>query len=288
MEAGYDYLLLRGRFQRRIARFTGVFLLVFGILLLASGGAYYGYAAKARSNLDALQVSVDLPPSPTAGEPFVVPSPRVVPSFSPATISDTLLYPGEALPADSWTSPRSYEPLELREQALLEGFTSIDPADPALLGPIAPATRIIIPAVGIDSTITELSILDVGNSRTYETPKNAVGHIPETANAGEIGDSWFFGHTESPLRGEGSVFFTLQNVPERLNNGETVYIITDNGSERFLYRATGTQVVHQNDMRLTETEGNNIHLVSCVPRLVYDYRLVVTGELIATQPSQPG
>ena len=282
MEAGYDYLLLRGRFQRRIARFTGVFLLVFGVLLLASGGAYYGYAAKARSNLDNLQVSVDLPPSPPAGEPFV-PPPRVVPSFSPAAISDTPLYPGESLSVDSWTSPLAYEPLPLREQVLLKGFTSIDPTDTALLGPFAPANRIIIPAIGIDSTVTELSILDLGNSRTYETPKNVIGHIPETANAGERGDSWFFGHTESPLRREGSVFFTLQNVPERLKNGETVYIITDNGSERFLYRATGTKVFHQDDMRLTESGGNNIHLVSCVPRFDYTHRLVVTGELIAMQ-----
>jgi len=286
MEAGYDYLLLRGRFQRRFARFTGIFLLVFGILLLASGGAYYGYAAKARSNLDSLRVSVDFVPSLPAGEPFV-PPPRVVPSFSPTAISDTPLYPGDSLSVDSWTSPLSYEPLELREQVLLEGFTSVDPAGPAL-GPVAPANRIIIPAIGIDSTVTELSILNLGNSRTYETPKNAVGHIPETANAGEAGDSWFFGHTESPLRGEGSVFFTLQNVPERLKNGETVYIITDNGSERFLYRATGTKVVHQDDMRLTETGGNNIHLVSCVPRLVYDYRLVVTGELIASKAGGKG
>ena len=286
MEAGYDYLLLRGRFQQRFARFTGVFLLVFGILLLASGGAYYGYAAKARSNLDTLQVSVDFVPSPAAGDPFV-PPPRVVPSFSPTAISDTPLYPGDSLSADSWNSPRSYEPLELREQALLQGFTSIDPDDPTL-GPIAPANRIIIPAIGIDSTVTELSILDLENSRTYETPKNAVGHIPETANAGEAGDSWFFGHTESPLRGEGSVFFTLQNVPKRLKNGETVYIITDNGSDRFLYRATGTRVVHQDDMRLTESEGNNIHLVSCVPRFGYTHRLIVTGELIATDAGGRG
>ena len=286
MEAGYDYLLLRGRVQRRVARFTGVFLLVFGILLLASGGAYYGYAAKARSNLDALQVSVDLPPSPTSKSSVPPPSPsppRVVPSFSPSAISDTPLYPGDALSVDSWTSPLSYEPLDLREQALLKGFTQIDPAHAALSESIDPATRIIIPAIGIDSVVNELSILDLGDSRTYETPKNSIGHIPESANAGEPSDSWFFGHTESPLKGEGSVFFTLQKVPEQLKNGETVYIITDNGTDRFLYQVTGTRVVHQDDIRLTESGEANIHLVSCVPRWVYDYRLVVTGKLIAKQ-----
>ena len=54
MEAGYDYLFFRGRLRRRFARFTGIFLLVFGSLLLASGGAYYGYSAKAKSDLDGL------------------------------------------------------------------------------------------------------------------------------------------------------------------------------------------------------------------------------------------
>ena len=280
MEAGYDYLLLRGRVRRRVARVSGLFLLVIGILLLAAVGAYYGYAAKARSNLDTLQVAVELPPSPPPGQPFILP-PRVVPSFSSAAISDTTLYPGEFLSIDSWTSPRAYEPLPLREQTLLEEFITIDPVEHASLGPFAPANRMIIPAIGIDSPVTELSILDLGNSRTYETPKNVVGHIPESGNAGENRSSWFFGHTESPLRGEGSVFFTLKSVPERLKNGESIYIITDNGIERFLYRVTGTRVVHRDNMRLTESNGANIHLVSCVPRLVYDYRLIVTGELIA-------
>ena len=45
MEAGYDYLFFRGRLQRRFARFTGIFLLVFGFLLLASGRAVVRRAA---------------------------------------------------------------------------------------------------------------------------------------------------------------------------------------------------------------------------------------------------
>ena len=60
METGYDYLLIHGRLQRRIASFTGIFLLVLGFMLLASGGAYYAYSANAKSNLDDLAV-VTLP-----------------------------------------------------------------------------------------------------------------------------------------------------------------------------------------------------------------------------------
>ena len=60
MEAGYDFLLIHERLKRRIASFTGIFLLVFGIILLASGGAYYAYSANAKSNLNDLAVITSL------------------------------------------------------------------------------------------------------------------------------------------------------------------------------------------------------------------------------------
>ncbi len=283
MEAGYDYMLFRGRVQRRLARFGGISLLVLGLLLLASGGASYLYSAMARSNLDDMRVVVEYPEPTTVPRPTPVPPPREVPAFSSSNIATTTLYPGEAVSVDSWTDLLGYEPLPLREQGLLEGFSPIGPGDPALLESVAPATRIIVPAIGVDSAVRQLSVFDLGNSRAYETPKNIVGHIPESDDAGELGDSWYFGHTESPIRGEGSVFFTLQRVPELLKNGEDVYIVTDNGSERFLYRAIETEVFHQDELSLTDSGEARIHLVSCVPRLVYDHRLVVTGELIAKQ-----
>ena len=154
------------------------------------------------------------------------------------------------------------------------GATGVTVAD------IPPSTRILVPAIGIDSTIDELSILELGDNRTYESPDNTVGHIPESPNAGEKGTSWFFGHTDSPINREGSVFFNLQKVPEMLRNGQDVFIITDNGANQFLYRATSSQVVHQDNLRLNATPDADINLVSSVPRFVYDHRLVVSGELI--------
>ena len=58
MEAGYDYLLLRGRLQRRFFNVSGIFVFVFGAILLATSGAYYGYAAKAHADLDSLNVTL--------------------------------------------------------------------------------------------------------------------------------------------------------------------------------------------------------------------------------------
>ena len=309
MEAGYDYLLLRGRFQRKFAKVTGIFLLVLGALLLASGGAYYGYAAKARADLDELNVS--LPGSPggsgqfagnstdlgrgqsdtvsgelsaaeqddgTKGSPV---SAKLLPAISAEAIGARQLYPGEALLAGYWSNPLAYEPSSYRETLLLQGFTPIG-LDDLPFGNVRPtATRIRVPAIGIDSSVKELGILKLGGSRAYETPANTVGHIPETANAGEAGSSWFFGHTESPTLGEGSVFFNLGKIPGKLRSGEDVFIITDNGEQQFLYRAISSQVVPQEEMTLYETGGATIHLVSCVPRWVYDHRLIITGELVA-------
>ena len=263
MEAGYDYL--HGRLQRRIVSLTGIILLVFGILLLASGGAYYGYSASAKSNLDDLAAVFE---------------PRSVPAITGRSASNVSLFPGKAISAESWDDLSGYEPAYFRETALLDGFSPVSEYG-VTISNIQPSTRILVPSIGVDSPISELSILDLGDNRSYESPDNSVGHIPESADAGEQGTSWFFGHTESPISREGSVFFNLQKVPEKLRNGEDVYIITDNGVNQFLYRATSTKVVHHNDLRLDATPGANINLVSSVPRFVYDHRLVVSGELIA-------
>jgi hypothetical protein len=263
MEAGYDYL--HGRLQRRIISLTGIFFLVAGLLLLASVGAYYGYSANAKSNLDDLAAVFE---------------PRTVASITGSTASSISLFPGKAVAADSWGDPYGYEPAYLLQQSLLDGFSPIGESG-VTISNIRPSTRILVPAIGVDSTITELSILDFGDSRVYESPDNTVGHIPESANAGEAGTSWFFGHTESPISREGSVFFNLQKVPEKLRNGEDVFIIADNGENQFLYRATTSNVVHQDDLSLDATPGVDINLVSSVPRFVYDHRLVVSGVLIA-------
>ena len=339
MEAGYDYLLLRKPPRKPFLKFSGLFLFILGSMLLATSGAYYGYAAMARANLDDLNVTLPgaISQDPTASSlsssglsdltgaapalqsaaeidfvmdvaaaasmvtlrvgaaagldpaddgSYYIPAPAKVSSGAPAkafAIANQRLYPGDALLAGSWSNPLSYEPAYYRDNNLLRGFTPIDTGLFQPVQSVAPATRIMIPSINVDSIVKELAILDLGGSRAYETPANTVGHIPATANAGEANGFWLFGHTESPTLGEGSVFFNLRDIPDKLRRGEDVYIITDNGQDQFLYRVTSSQVVHQSDLRLYETGLATIHLVSCVPRLVYDYRLIISGELIATK-----
>ncbi len=264
MIAGYDYLILRGGARRfwTKTRIAGASLVIAGGVLIGIGGAYYGYASNARGNLDKFQVT-ELAPNIV----YKTPEPTLAPA-SLAAIPELSLYSGDAgfIPSGP---------------VLPEGFYLIDFTQDDALSPVSPATRMRIAALDIDSSVVELSIQDLGDKRAYETPDNTIGHIPETADAGENGEGWYFGHTESPVLDEGSVFFNLQQIPGMLLDGEEVHIITSNGTEEFLYRVTGTRVVHEDELKLTGDGGPRIHLVSCVPRLVYDHRLIVDAELIA-------
>ncbi len=304
MEAGYDYLLIRRRLRKRFYNSSGFFVVALGVMLLAASGAYYGYAAVAKGNLPELNASAQ--PNPATpldqgGMDSSLPAGRLgtlvedglpgdapgsTASVSPApftfpasAISSQRLYPGDGINPGSWSYPASYEPLSYREELLLQGFTPLAIGEP--FQDQAPATRLIIPSIGVDSSVKELSIIDLAGSRSYETPANTVGHIPATADAGEGNSAWFFGHTESPISNEGSVFYNLTKIPGKLQNGEDVFIITENAQGRFLYRVTSTRVMHQSELKLFDTGQSTIHLVSCVPRLVYDHRLVINGELVA-------
>ena len=302
MEAGYDYLLLRGRLQRKLLRYLGIIAMTCGALLLAGGGAYYGYAEIARSNLDDLNATAPAavaPPAPastSAGPPAQGPGDSAAldqppnpaaaaPVASAPALDQQTARPAESLPAGAVVHPWVYRLSPHREQMLQLGFTPIEFYGTTPGESLNAATRISIPAVGIESTIEELEILELGDSRAYETPDSVVGHIPETANPGESGSAWFFGHTESPIQGEGSVFFNLRQIPGMLSRGEQVFVITDNGSDQYLYRVTSSHVVHQDDLSLYEADGATIHLVACVPRWVYDHRLIVTGELLGQKSS---
>ena len=274
MIAGYDYLILRDgarRFWTR-TRIAGATLVLVGGILIGVGGAYYGYASNARANLDEYNVAaVELVPI-VAQEERVRVKPLAL--SEPSIIGEVSLYSGDAGSIPVQTGPD-----------LPDDFVLIDFTEENSLPAVAAATSISVSAAEIDASIVELSIQDLGDRRAYETPDNSVGHIPETHDAGENGDAWFFGHMESPLIREGSVFRNLDQIPDKLADGEEVQIITSNGAEEFLYRVTATRIVHEDDMTLDGDGGPNIHLVACFPRLVYDHRLIVDAELIAKKTS---
>ena len=196
------------------------------------------------------------------------------------------IYAGTEMHPKYW-----HEPLRAATEVrvavgLPEGFEPASAQDSRWLSaPKAVARRLSIPSIGVDSDVKELAVVDLGNSRSYETPKNTIGHIPETADPGELGNGWFFGHLESPFRGEGNVFQRLPEIADLLRQfaevGEgAVYVVVESDAGEYLYEVVATQVLHADELRLYDTHGVYITLVTCVPRLDYSHRLLVTAKLV--------
>ena len=281
--------------SRRTRRpLLGIGLVGLGLLLLAAGGGYYLYAKKAVDDLDVLRYKptglADDQSALTVNDPTTLQQLRdTVADSSDTTLSTAFpdpaaqrLFPGENIPFQDWAYPWAAEPPLPAYDPLMNGFLPIGPGE---VGSLSPATRVSIPAIDLDSDIGELAILDLGDARAYETPKNGVGHIPESANPGEAGNIWLFGHLESLIRGEGSIFRNLPKIPELLRQGERVYITLETPAGEYLYEAGITDVLHASELGLYQEDQPTLTLVTCVPRLVYDHRLLVTADLVGFKPA---
>lgn len=163
-----------------------------------------------------------------------------------------------------------------------EVFTPND-FDQSILG--FKAKYITIPIINLNSKVEELELVDLENSRQYNTPKNIVGHIPDTSNPGEIGNSWYFGHLQSPLRDEGDVFRNLPIIPDKMREGFPVYVVLNTDIAEFAYQVISTKVMHQDELDLYNSDYSILTLVTCVPKLIYDHRLIVTARLVGVRKS---
>ena len=194
------------------------------------------------------------------------------------------IHPGDLIPAKYWHDPR-WADVTMQDSTLNDLTRGFEPiyistvSDNIGLAPVP--TKLSIPSIGLQSQIKELDILTINDSRAWETPKHIAGHIPHTSRPGEKGILYLFGHLHSPIKGEGSVFRNLTQIPELLKDGHTVYLTVENKyGISFLYDITDTTVVHEDDFAIRESSGSSITLVACVPKYVYDHRLLVSGNLI--------
>ncbi len=315
MSVGNDYLYSKDLQRRQWRRFLGIGLVAVGVLLLAGGGSYFLYSQVAKSGLEDLEsnqprvsvtptssglvVAPEPTPTPSPTEPSGTPVRPVEPTApapqatapapqptSPGTLyiptsRFSTLYPGLGIHPKYWDSPYYAEAYQPAGWELVQDFEPVLATDAQPIGGLGRATRIQIPAIELDSDISELRIINLGSSAAWETPNQVVGHIPTTPNVGEAGRGYWFGHLESPIRGEGNIFADLPLIPNLLKNGEEVYVIftSEDGSE-YLYKVFNTTVVHQDDLGIEHSSDPLASLVACVPRLVYDHRLVVTSELV--------
>jgi sortase (surface protein transpeptidase) len=270
---------------------AGLALLLAGALLLALNGIYFGYTSYARNQVGDVAASTplliptedELWGSATTGSasPSDVPVSDAEAQGSKNLFSDLAsLYPGIRVAAQDWDQPRWAEPVV--GTAAPPGFR------PVALEELsdrrtAPPTRIRIPAIDLDAEVRGLEILDLGDARQYETPKNVVGHIPESANPGMPNNGWLFGHLESPIRGEGSIFRQLPQVYDLLRQGEDVYVIIDSADGSFLYQVRRFRTIPREELSLWDSDTPMVTLVTCWPRFKYGDRILVEAELVGVK-----
>ena len=211
---------------RRFKSIMGLGLMGFGVLLVFGVGAFFIYSWRANSSLDELNVTAPVDESrPSAiltprREETELPTASVTEEsvgFSPEIIAAQRMFPGEAVPPLYWLNPMEAEASYALVNPLLGGFVPVAQAAPR--HSLAVPVSITIPAIDLDSEVISLQILDLGNSLAYETPKDVVGHIPETANAGEDGTAWFFGHLGEPDSGRGERVCRSAQAPGLLRSG---------------------------------------------------------------------
>ena len=279
-------------------RFFGIAVTLVGFIVLSAGLVMWVVGWSGNQSLESLEFTQPIFPTSSGdkhsgvtleqikGQSTISLGPEVnEESLSVPNPVDIRLYPGENLPFYLWQAPRITEPLDISSSNILEGFLPVGSFDIGSPGEMSVAKVIRIPIIGLEADVNELAIVNLGDSIEYETPKQVVGHIPETANPGESGRVWLFGHLQSPLRGEGSVFSDLPLIPKKLRNGELVHVFLDGSLGTYVYKVRSSEVVSEEDLSLYSSLDSTITLVTCVPRFTYDNRLLIHGDLAGFKPN---
>ncbi len=195
------------------------------------------------------------------------------------------LYPLNVTLPKYWSKHQESEDAPLAPIGIPDGFTLLTEKDSLNSSLISESevTRIQIPAIYLDSSVSALKLLDIGNSQQYETPDNTVGFIPETSLPGQEGAGWYFGHLESYGHNEGSVFRNLPKVSELIKHDPVDIILTTEEAE-YIYRVEQTLQMSAKELSLKQNANDNsITLVTCWPPKIYTERVLVSASMIAVK-----
>ncbi len=204
-----------------------------------------------------------LPPT-TTPVPTVPPTPTATerPTDTPLPPTETPLPPLPTIPATATRAP-------------------VPTAPPGLYAgsgvPAHPATRIVIPALGLDAPV-KLSPI-VGETWDVSNLEQSVGHLEGTVSPGEAGNTVLAGHITLAPDGHPGPFYRLRG----LNPGDVVMVYRD--AEMFTYQIDGSATVSPTDVQVAfPTDNTRLTLITCQnyddSLSEYTNRLVVFGHLV--------
>jgi sortase A len=181
---------------------------------------------------------------------------QVLPTLTPTPPIQVIL-PGGHTPPDSPGGPAPAEiPAHLRDLV-----SAVTPLPVPTSGP-EQATRIRIPAIGVDAPVIE--------GDDWETLKRGAGHHVGSANPGERGNCVISAHND--IFGE-----IFRDLPD-LSLGDEVIVHT--ASRAYRYIVSQKRVIEPTEVDVMEpTSSPVLTLVSCYPYGIDTHRIVVVGEL---------
>ncbi len=294
---------------------VGILVASIGLALIAFSGGYFALSAYGASSLDELTVtqdesgltqedltrdlsaedvapkraftSSDVAPfiwpavTPEAAKPLIMDEVREDDTPEASDAADVSAYDDYGILQD-FSHYRAEAGVETLSLPLKTGFRLTTPEDLVQTHGKEPRpTRILIPAINLDSHVVDLDIIFDGEEAEWQTADHAVGFHIRSATPGEIGNTVMSGHVNSPFRGEGSIFRRLDEVAPMLRRGEIVDIIVVAESNVFLYRGTDTTVVLPEDVDVFEpVDKPTLSLVTCAPATTYSHRFIVNAVLV--------
>jgi sortase A len=181
----------------------------------------------------------------------------------------------ELLASASTTTTTTIATPETTAAAPPQSTTTVTTAPPPTVPEFAPGdvlARIEIPTIGLDAKVV--------SGVQPEDLKQGPGHYPDTPMPGQFGNSAIAGHRTT----YGQPFYRLDEVAA----GDEIVLTTVQG--RFVYRATGSEVVDANRSDVVATTDPTVAtltLTTCHPRYSATRRLIVSAELDEAASAAP-
>lgn len=134
------------------------------------------------------------------------------------------------------------------------------------------ATRVTVPSVGIDASVSSVGFVFRDGRLDYDVPRREAGHYVGTAEPGAVGNAVIAGHVAN--RGAAGVFARLAEI----RAGDLVRVYQ--GDRSFDYAVTEIRVVPADATDvMRSTTDRTLTLITCLPDDNFRERLVVVGKL---------
>jgi LPXTG-site transpeptidase (sortase) family protein len=151
---------------------------------------------------------------------------------------------------------------------------------PLEAGEVVPSTpTLVVPKIGVTAPI--LFVNSTAEADQDAALPNGVVHYYQTANPGEVGNTFITGHSSNYWWIKGEYNYVFANLDKMVVGDQAKIYYNGN---KFLYQVTGVKVVEPTDLTvLDQTIKPTMTLMTCTPAGTSWHRLIVSFAQIAPE-----